>query len=67
MHYCNLLVLHVNLLRSISRSMYKVRIVELSKPKRLYAVSVRNQYLCVACSGNYEFKVWRLVKTLLFR
>jgi len=47
--------------------MYKVRIVELSKPKHLYAVSVRNQYLYAACSGNYDFKVWGLVKMLLFR
>ena len=37
--------------------MYKVRIVELSRPKHLYAVSVRNQYLYAACSFNYEFKV----------
>jgi len=57
MRHCNLLVLHVNLLRLISRSMYKVRIVELSRPKHLYAVSVRNQYLYAACSGNYELKV----------
>jgi len=57
MRNCNLVVLHVNLLRLISRGMYKVRIVELSRPKHLYAVSVRNQYLYAACPCNYEFKV----------
>jgi len=69
MRNCNLLALHVNLLRLISRSMYKFRIVELGRPKHLYADSVRTQYLRVyaACSGNCEFKVWRLFKMLLFR
>jgi hypothetical protein len=57
MHNCKLLALHVNLLRLISRSMYKVRIVELSRPKHLYADSVRTQNLYAACLGNYEFKV----------
>jgi hypothetical protein len=56
MRNCDSLVLHVNLLRLISHYVYKVRIVELSRPKYLYADSDRTQYLYVACSGNYEFQ-----------
>jgi hypothetical protein len=67
MYNCNLFVLHVNLFRLIARSMYKFRIVELSRPRYLYADSVGTQYLYAAFSGIYEFKAWRLFKMLLFQ